>query len=204
MRLTSYIARWPQLPFGPDNTAPWLITQNAPALIRAAIPTLGSNYRRGGETAIHASAQIEPGATIKGPAIIGPGCFVAASALLRSGVFLDEGCIIGPAVELKTTFMFRGSKTAHLNFIGDSLIGADVNLEAGSIVANYRNELDDKMIRIRLGDRVIETGVDKFGALIGDGARIGANAVIAPGAVLDPRARVPRLGLVDQWPVGVE
>jgi bifunctional N-acetylglucosamine-1-phosphate-uridyltransferase/glucosamine-1-phosphate-acetyltransferase GlmU-like protein len=201
MRLTAYIARWPHLPFGPDDTAPWLITTNAPALIRAAIPTLGPGYRRDGETAIHASAQIEPGATIKGPAIIGPNCFIAASALLRGGVFLDEACIIGPAVELKTTFMFRGSKAAHLNFIGDSLIGADVNLEAGSIVANYRNELDDQMIRIRLGDRVIETGVDKFGALIGDGARIGANAVIAPGAVLSPGARVPRLGLVDQWPV---
>ncbi len=124
--------------------------------------------------------------------------FIAASDLLRDGVFLKEGCIIGPAVELKTTFMFRGSKAAHLNFIDDSLIGADINLEAGSIVANYRNELDDKLIRIRLGDRVIETGVDKFGALIADGARIGANAVIAPGAVLSPGARVARLGLVDQ------
>jgi len=124
-----------------------------------------------------------------------------ASALLRGGVFLDEGCIIGPAVELKTTFMFRGSKAAHLNFIGDGVVGADVNLEAGSIVANYRNELDDKMIRIRLEDRMIETGVDKFGALIGDGTRIGANAVIAPGAVLAVGARVPQLGLVDQWPV---
>jgi bifunctional N-acetylglucosamine-1-phosphate-uridyltransferase/glucosamine-1-phosphate-acetyltransferase GlmU-like protein len=107
-------------------------------------------------------------------------------------------CIIGPAVELKTAFMFSGAKAAHLNVFGDSLIGADANLEAGSIVANYRNELDDKMIRIRLGERVIETGVDKFGALIGDGARIGANAVIAPGAVLSPGARVARLGLVDQ------
>jgi NDP-sugar pyrophosphorylase family protein len=136
MRLTAYIARWPHLPFGPDDTAPWLITANAPALIRAAITTLGREYRRDGETAIH------------------------ASALLRGGVFLDEGCIIGPAVELKTAFMFSGAKTAHLNVFGDSLIGADANLEAGSIVANYRNELDDKMIRIRLGDRVIETGVD--------------------------------------------
>jgi UDP-3-O-[3-hydroxymyristoyl] glucosamine N-acyltransferase len=102
MRLSTYIRRWPDLPFGADDTAPWLITGTAPALIRAAIVSLGPEYRRDGETAIHVSAQIEPGATIKGPAIIGPHCFVAAAALLRGGVFLDEGCIIGPAVELKT------------------------------------------------------------------------------------------------------
>jgi len=97
--------------------------------------------------------------------------------------------------------MFSGAKAAHLNFIGGSLIGSNVNLEAGSIVADYRNELDDKLIRIRQGDRVIETGVDKFGALIGGGARIGANAVIAPWAVLSAGTRVLRLGLGDRYNV---
>ena len=98
----------------------------------------------------------------------------------------------------------RRSKAAHLNFIGDSIIGSDVNLEAGSMVANYRNELSDKTIRIVQGDQVIDTGVEKFGALIGDGTRVGANAVIAPGAVLGRNARVPRLGLVDQHPLGMK
>lgn len=144
------------------------------------------------------------GATIKGPVIIGPGSFISASALLRGGVFIDENCIVGPAVELKTTFMFSGSKAAHLNFIGDSIVGSDVNLEAGSMVANYRNELSDKTIRIVQADGVIDTGVEKFGALIGDGTRVGANAVIAPGAVLNRGARVPRLGLVDQHPSAAE
>ena len=99
--------------------------------------------------------------------------------------------------------MFSGSKAAHLNFIGDSIIGSEVNLEAGSMVANYRNELSDKAIRIVHANRVIDTGVDKFGALIGDGTRIGANAVVAPGAILDRDARVPRLGLVDQHPLAI-
>lgn len=89
----------------------------------------------------------------------------------------------------------RRSKAAHLNFIGDSIIGSDVNLEAGSMVANYRNELSDKTIRIVQGDQVIDTGVEKFGALIGDGTRVGANAVVAPGAVLNRDARPPRLVL---------
>lgn len=95
--------------------------------------------------------------------------------------------------------MLAGSKLAHFNFVGDSIIGERVNIEAGAIIANYRNELDGALIRIRYGDQVIDTGVNKFGALVGDGCKIGANAVIAPGALLLPDSRVPRLALVDQF-----
>lgn len=195
MLISAYVSRWSVVSFGNDVDAPWSITQAAPRLVRGAITSLGADYHLDGEVAVHASAEVEAGATIKGPAIIGPRSFVSASALLRGGVFIDEDCIIGPAVELKTTFMFSGSKAAHLNFIGDSIIGSDVNLEAGSMVANYRNEFSDKTIRIVQGDQVIDTGVEKFGALIGDGTRVGANAVVAPGAVLNRDARPPRLVL---------
>ncbi len=95
--------------------------------------------------------------------------------------------------------MLDGSKLAHFNFVGDSLIGEAVNIEAGAIIANYRNELDGADIRIRHEDQVIDTGVSKFGALVGDGCKIGANAVIAPGALLRSHTRVPRLGLIDQF-----
>lgn len=201
MQIKAYVARWPEFAFGAEAERPWTITQDAPARIRNAIATLGSDYVRTEDVAIHASARIEEGATIKGPTIVGPNCFVAASALLRGGVFLDEACTVGPGVELKTTFMFSGSKAAHLNFVGDSIIGSNVNLEAGCIVANYRNEFLDRAIRILNGAEVIDTGVEKFGALIGDGTRIGANAVIAPGALLGRDQKVPRLGLVDQHPL---
>lgn len=163
---------------------------------------LGPEFRREGEIACHASAVIEPGAAIKGPAIIGQGCFVAASALLRGGVWLDEGCVIGAGVELKSVFMFSGSRAAHFNFIGDSVVGSDVNFEAGSVVANHRNERQDKRIRVTFDGNAIETGTEKFGALIGDGSRIGANAVLAPGTLLKPRTVVPRLGLIDQDAAG--
>jgi UDP-N-acetylglucosamine diphosphorylase / glucose-1-phosphate thymidylyltransferase / UDP-N-acetylgalactosamine diphosphorylase / glucosamine-1-phosphate N-acetyltransferase / galactosamine-1-phosphate N-acetyltransferase len=73
-----------------------------------------------------------------------------------------------------------------------------VNLEAGSILANFRNERPDKEIRVRIGTELQATGVEKFGALVGDGARIGANAVIAPGALIRPGQVVPRLSLLDQ------
>lgn len=176
---------------------PWEITSKSEAIVRQALTAI-SGYLIRDSVAIHRTATVETGAVIKAPAIIGPGAFVAAGAYLRGGVFLDEGCIVGPSCELKSTFMLKGSKVAHLSFAGDSIIGAGANIEAGAIIANYRNERDDKRIRIAFGGGVIDTGVEKFGALVGDGARIGANAVIAPGALIRPGAVVARLGLVDQ------
>lgn len=178
---------------------PWEITSRAKAIVQRAIGAL-SGYDVADGVAIHRKATVEKGATVKGPAIVGPGCYVAATAYLRDGVFLDEGCIAGPACELKSVFMLKGSKVAHLSFVGDSIIGAGVNIEAGAIIANYRNERTDKRIRIMVEGAVIDTGVEKFGALIGESARIGANAVIAPGALIAAGAVVPRLTLVDQAP----
>lgn len=137
---------------------------------------------------------------LKGPAIIGPHAFIGANAYLRGGAFVDQGCVVGPCCELKSSFLFQGAKLAHLNFVGDSLLGTDVNIEAGAIIANHRNELADKQIRIRWQGETVDTGVSKFGALVGNGAKVGANAVIAPGALLAPGTQVPRLGLVDQHP----
>jgi NDP-sugar pyrophosphorylase family protein len=198
--IADYVAGWAGSPLGPLGAAPWDATRHASERLAAIIREIGGDYDLRDGVAVHFTAVVEAGATVKGPAIIGPRCFVSGSALLRDGVFLDEGCIVGPSVELKTTLMFRGSKVAHLSFVGDSILGADVNLEAGSMIANYRNELENKRILIAAAGRIIDTGVDKFGALIGDGSRIGANAVIAPGAILPRNSRVPRLALIDQRP----
>ncbi|MGH6615725.1 transferase [Sphingomonas sp.] len=200
LQISRYIERWTTSPFAAADGQPWTIVRDAEALVRSAIAHLGAEYRIESDIAVHASATLEPGAVLKGPAIIGPHCFVAAGAYLRGGVYLDEECIIGPNAELKTSFMFKGSKIAHLNFVGDSILGAGVNVEAGAIIANYRNEQDDKRIRILFHGEVIDTGIDKFGALLGDGTRIGANAAIAPGAILPPNSRIGRLQLVDQSP----
>lgn len=180
------------------NQTPWYLTTNALAIVRELMTASDDGYALYGEAMIHRSASVEPGALIKGPAFIGPNCFVASSALIRGGCWLERDCILGPGVELKTSFMFAGSKAAHLNFIGDSVIGADVNVEAGAMIANYRNERAEKRIRVETAEGMIDTGVDKFGALVGDGVRIGANAVIAPGALLKPETIVARLALIDQ------
>jgi NDP-sugar pyrophosphorylase family protein len=177
---------------------PWRIVANAEALVQEMLAACDDAFDRRDAVAVHRSATVESGAVIKGPAVIGPRCFIAAGAYLRGGVWLDEACVIGPGAELKSSFVFGGSKLAHFNFVGDSILGSDVNLEAGSIVANFRNERSDKEIKVRIGTRLHTTGVEKFGALVGDGVRIGANAVIAPGALIRPGQRVARLSLLDQ------
>ena len=197
--IEAYIASVAASPLAEHRSAtPWWLTTNAEAVVRAILPQLGDGYRVDGDIAVHHTATIEAGATLKGPLVIGPRNFIANGAYLRGGCWLDADVIIGPGAELKTSFAFAGTKLAHFNFVGDSVFGAQVNLEAGSIVANYRNERDDKQVRVRIGDALQPTGVQKFGALIGDHGRLGANAVAAPGTLLPPATVVRRLQLIDQ------
>jgi len=187
----SPLAQWADL-------TPWALVVNAPERVSALLAQLSPDeYEVRGDVAVHRTAQVEDGAVLKGPLIIGPGCFIAAGGYLRGGCWLGEGCIIGPGAELKTTFMFGGSKLAHFNFVGDSVLGSGVNLEAGSIIANYRNERADKGVNVRINDQLQATGCDKFGALLGDGVRLGANAVVAPGGLLLPGTVIRRLALYD-------
>ncbi len=180
---------------------PWSLTQDAAAIIRERQKECGLDWRRDGDVFIHASATVEEEAVLKGPIIIGRNCFVGAFAYLRGGVFLDDDCVIGPSCEVKSSFLLRGAKIAHLAFVGDSLLGEDVNIEAGVVIANHRNEQADKRILIgRPGGEIIDTGVEKFGALLGDGVKIGANAVIAPGAIIDPTTVISRGAVYDCHP----
>jgi len=194
IRLTDYIAPISESRLAPwADLAPWALVSQAPAIVRQLLAELPADeYVIQDEIAIHRTATVEAGALLKPPLIIGAHCFIASGSLLRGGCWLDEHCIIGPGAELKTSFVFSGSKLAHFNFVGDSVLGQGINLEAGSIFANYRNERDDKEVQVRVGGVLQRTGCDKFGALLGDQCRIGANAVLAPGAVLKPASVVGR------------
>lgn len=198
--IASYVASIPSSALQPwSHLSPWEITANAAAAVRSLLDTTDlRDYVVADEVAVHRSAVVEPGATLKGPLIVGSQCFVAGGAYVRGGNWLAADCVVGPGTELKSSFVFCRTKLAHFNFVGDSILGEDVNLEAGSIVCNYRNERDDKEIRVRRGTTLYCTGVQKFGALVGDQVRIGANAVLAPGTLLDRKAVLSRLALCDQ------
>lgn len=179
-------------------SSPWDITSQSEAIVRQILRTVSTaEFTVSGEIAVHVTATVENGAVLKAPVILGANCFVAAGAYLRGGNWIGERCTFGPGAELKSSFVFPGTKLAHFNFVGDSILGSDVNLEAGSVICNYRNERPDKDIRVRIGGMLRSTGRQKFGALVGDGSRIGSNAVVAPGALLIPGSIVTRASLRD-------
>ena len=195
IKLSNYISNiLPSL----ASLKPWDVCNKASAIVTSLQDQLSGEYVISNGNAIHKAAIVEAGAILKSPCIVGPNCFIASYAYLRGGVWLDEDVILGPSCEIKSSFIFSGSKAAHFNFIGDSIIGRNVNIEAGAIIANYRNEMDDKEIVFVIEDKKVKTGCDKFGSLVGDGCKIGANSVLAPGTILLPQTVVKRLALVDQ------
>lgn len=177
---------------------PWKITASIKEIIEEIIPNLGADFKVENGIAIHKSVVLEHGITFKSPIIVMDNCHVGANAYFREGVFLDSYVKIGPGTEIKSSMIFSGTSIAHLNYIGNSIIGRNVNFEAGSIAANHYNERYDKRIRVRFKNQIIETGMEKFGALVGDNSKIGANGVLSPGTVLDKGTIVKRLELIEQ------
>jgi NDP-sugar pyrophosphorylase family protein len=131
---------------------------------------------------IGAGTVIEPGAYIKGPAWIGEKCVIRHGAYIRENVIVGGGSVVGNSTELKNCVLFQGCQVPHFNYVGDSILGARVHLAAGVIVSNLK--LNGEFITLRAGDEVISTGLRKFGALLGDGAEVGCNAVLNPGSII--------------------
>ncbi|HEX5171741.1 MAG TPA: DapH/DapD/GlmU-related protein [Cyclobacteriaceae bacterium] len=196
INLQDYVQQW--LTAFAINEHPWHITQHAPELIQSKIKTLTDDFIIKGNTAIHKTAVVEDQVVLKGPIIISANCFVGAHAYLRGGVFLGEQVSVGPGCEIKSSFVMAHSALAHFNFAGDSIIGSHVNMEAGSIIANHHNDRENKIIEVMVDGIKIKTDSEKFGALVGDDTKIGANAVLSPGTILQPKSIVRRLSLVEQ------
>src|ERR1035437_3463959 len=125
---------------------------------------------------------IEKDAVIKGKAIIGKNCLIGNAVLMRGNCILGDNVQIGHGVELKNVIILNNSSIAHLNYVGDSIVGNDVNISAGAIVANLR--LDKKEILVNIQGEKINTSLAKFGAIIGDGCTVGVNSVLNPGTIL--------------------
>ena len=128
---------------------------------------------------------VEPYAFIIGPAIIGENCTIRHSAYIRGDVIVGDGCIIGHCSELKSSIILNGTNVPHFNYVGDSIIGNDVNLGAGTICANLRLDEAEIVINGRAPQgEPIPTGRQKLGAIIGDGTRTSCNLVLNPGTLL--------------------
>jgi UDP-N-acetylglucosamine diphosphorylase / glucose-1-phosphate thymidylyltransferase / UDP-N-acetylgalactosamine diphosphorylase / glucosamine-1-phosphate N-acetyltransferase / galactosamine-1-phosphate N-acetyltransferase len=196
--LSEYLQQYALLPELSGNIPPWEITGKLSLILQRLIAGLDSGFIVENGVAIHKTTVIESGVIIKGPVIIGENCFIGSHSYLRQGVYLSSDVRIGPGCEIKTSIICSESSVAHFNFIGDSIIGSGVNFEAGSVVANHYNERKNKRIFVRYHGQEIDTGVEKFGALVGDFCRIGANAVLSPGTILNKGFVVKRLELIEQ------
>jgi len=202
VRIDDYVSAFhSRFPFLDPSILAWQVTAQLPSILERLVTSLSaSSFRNRDGVLVQNGATIEAGGVVKPPAVISEGCFIASTAYVRGGVFLDQGVTIGPGCEVKTTVIMAGSTLAHFNFVGDSIIGSDVNLEAGAVVANHHNDRGDKEVRIYVRGQEIRTGFDKFGAVIGDHCRLGANSVLSPGTVLERNEVVGRLVLVNQTP----
>lgn len=126
---------------------------------------------------------VEEGAYIKGPCHIGENCVVRHGAYIRGNLLTGDGCVIGHGTEIKNAIFFDKANAAHLSYIGDSILGMNVNMGAGSICSNLK--LNKKDIFIKHNGELFNTGLHKLGAIIGDGCQIGCNAVLNPGTLLE-------------------
>ena len=128
------------------------------------------------------NVKIDDTAKIEGYAVIGDNAFIGHSAYLRSGVLIGENVHIGHTVEVKHSAVLQNTAVSHFSYIGDSVIGSNVNIGGGVILANLR--FDEKSIEVRYKNKKTDTGLTKFGAVIGDRCKIGANVVLNPGTML--------------------
>lgn len=142
----------------------------------------------GGNVFLGEGTIVEPGAYIRGPAWIGKNCEIRHGAYLRENVIAGDNCVLGNSSEFKNCILLSGAHAPHFNYVGDSVLGRDVNLGAGVILSNYR--LDGQVIRVRRDGHLFETGLRKFGAIVGDGASVGCNAVLNPGSLVARKAKI--------------
>ena len=131
---------------------------------------------------------VEDGVMIKGPAIIGRNCQIRHNAYLREHVIVGDNCIVGNSTELKNAILFNHAVAPHFNYVGDSILGYQTHLGAGVILSNFKSFPGN--ITVELEGQPFDTGLRKFGALLGDGAEIGCNAVLNPGSIIGRGATV--------------
>lgn len=179
-----------------DVEKPWALLDAPLAALLAALPSaqiLGrvhpGAHLLGDGIVLGKGSRIAPGAVIEGPVWIGEDVEIRVGAYLRGGCWVGDGCVVGANVEMKRAILFPGAHAAHLNYVGDSILGRDVNLGAGVILSNFRH--DGKEIAIPTGEgEKLATGKRKLGAILGDGVAVGCNSVLNPGTIVGARTQI--------------
>lgn len=175
---------------------PWEVLPKISAFIVSLGNTLpGEEYDRVGENVwIAKSAKVAPTASIHGPAIIGKDAEVRHCAFIRGNAIVGKGAVVGNSTELKNVILFDKVQVPHYNYVGDSILGYQSHMGAGSITSNVKS--DKTLVEIRMGENKTATGLKKMGAILGDHVEIGCGSILNPGTIIGKNTNVYPLSSV--------
>lgn len=177
-------------------TYPWEVLPK----IKDFIIELGNSLKKeeydkiGDNVWIAKSAKVAPTAFIAGPAIIGNNTEIRHCAFIRGNAIVGDNCVVGNSTELKNVILFNNVQVPHYNYVGDSILGFHSHMGAGSITSNVKS--DKQLVIVKNGDSKIETGLKKFGAMIGDYVEVGCGSVLNPGSVIGKNSNIYPLSSV--------
>ena len=168
---------------------PWQALKGIRELILTLGASLGDEYTEVAPTVwVHKTATGFPAAYLGAPCIIGAHTEVRHCAFIRGSALVGENCVVGNSVELKNVILFDGVQVPHYNYVGDSILGHLSHMGAGSVTSNVKS--DKTLVTGKNGDEKIETGLKKFGAMVGDFVEVGCNSVLNPGTVIGRHSNV--------------
>ena len=178
-----------------ETVYPWEVLPRIKQFVRELGSLLDpAEYDHPGEEVwVHKSVKLYPNVYIEGPTIIGAETEVRPGAFIRGSVLVGRACVVGNSTELKNCILFDHVQVPHYNYVGDSILGSYAHMGAGSICSNVKSDKTNVVVR---GEQTIETGLRKFGAILGDHVEVGCNSVLNPGTVLEPYASVYPLSRV--------
>lgn len=179
-----------------EVTYPWEALPKISAFILELGASLSEEeYEKRGENIwIARSAKVAPTASITGPAIIGKNAEVRHCAFIRGNALVGEGAVVGNSTELKNVILFNKVQVPHYNYVGDSILGYKAHMGAGSITSNVKS--DKLLVKVHTSEGDIETGMKKFGAMIGDEVEVGCGSVLNPGTVIGKNSNIYPLSSV--------
>jgi NDP-sugar pyrophosphorylase family protein len=168
---------------------PWQALSGIKNLILELGPCLGADYREVSPTVwVHKSATVAPTAYLGAPCIIGANTEVRHCAYIRGSALVGENCVVGNSVELKNVILFDNVQVPHYNYVGDSILGYKSHMGAGAVTSNVKS--DKSLVVVKNGEEKMETGLKKFGAMLGDFVEVGCNSVLNPGTVIGRHSNV--------------